>query len=120
MNARPETCVRASLINLLCVTIVSRLSSDTSVIQEGLSSNVSMFVRSFVFILATIALLFVISWQLTLTMLATIVPVIVFSFFFGKQMKKLQKKVQDEKAHISTIAEESFSNIRTVKAFATE
>lgn len=44
-------------------------------------------------------------------------------------MKDVQKKVQDSKAHISTLAEETFSNIRTVKgnlymvnwiAFATE
>lgn len=53
-------------------------------------------------------------------MLATIAPVILFSIFYGKIMKDVQKKIQDEKAHISTTAEECFSNIRTVKAFATE
>ena len=46
--------------------------------------------------------------------------VIIFSVVYGKIMKKTQKLVQDKKAHISTIAEETFSNIRTVKAFATE
>ena len=35
-------------------------------------------------------------------------------------MKKAQKVVQDRKAQISTLAEESFSNIRTVKAFSNE
>jgi ABC-type multidrug transport system fused ATPase/permease subunit len=35
-------------------------------------------------------------------------------------MKKAQKYVQEKKAVISTLAEESFSNVRTVKAFANE
>lgn len=68
--------------------IVSRLNSDTSVIQEGLSTNVSMFIRSFFFILGTVVILFYISWVLTLAMLASIMPVIIFSMYYGKQMKK--------------------------------
>lgn len=35
-------------------------------------------------------------------------------------MKVSQKKIQDSKAFISTVAEETFANVRTVKAFATE
>jgi ABC-type multidrug transport system fused ATPase/permease subunit len=100
--------------------LVSRLGSDTAVIQDGLSTNVSMFLRSFLFILVAFVFLFLISWELTLVMIGTIIPVIAFSVFYGKYMKVAQKKVQDNKAHISTIAEETFSNIRTVKAFATE
>jgi ABC-type multidrug transport system fused ATPase/permease subunit len=74
---------------LMDIYIVSRLNSDTSVIQEGLSTNVSMFVRSFIFILASFVLLFVLSWELTLAMLATIMPVIIFSVFYGGVMKTL-------------------------------
>ena len=79
-----------------------------------------MFIRSFIFIIATICFLFAISWALTLAMLGSILPVILFTIFYGKAMKLNQKEIQDKKALISTIAEESFSNIRTVKAFATE
>ena len=35
-------------------------------------------------------------------------------------MRQLQKSIQDNKAVISNIADESFANIRTVKAFANE
>lgn len=66
---------------------MSRLNSDTSVIQDGLSTNVSMFIRAFIFILAAIIVLFIISWELTLATLGTIIPVIVFSFIYGKKMK---------------------------------
>jgi ATP-binding cassette subfamily B (MDR/TAP) protein 9 len=53
-------------------------------------------------------------------MIASILPVIVFSVYYGKVMKKAQKIVQDRKATMSSIAEETFGNVRTVKAFATE
>jgi len=94
---------------------VSRLGSDTAVIQEGLSTNVSMFLRSFIFIMVSFVFLFIISWELTLAMIGSILPVIVFSVVYGRMMKSAQKKVQDSKAYISTLAEETFSNIRTVK-----
>jgi ATP-binding cassette subfamily B protein len=79
-----------------------------------------MFLRSFLFIIVAFVFLFIISWELTLVMIGTILPVIIFSVTYGKYMKTAQKKVQDGKAQISTVAEETFSNIRTVKAFATE
>jgi ABC-type multidrug transport system fused ATPase/permease subunit len=99
---------------------VSRLSDDIGKIQQGLSVNVAMFIRSMIFVIVSFVFLFVLSWQLTLTILVSISPVIVYSVFFGNVMKKTQKIVQDKKAAISTLAEESFSNIRTVKAFANE
>jgi ABC-type multidrug transport system fused ATPase/permease subunit len=35
-------------------------------------------------------------------------------------MRKIQKTIQEEKSHMNTIAEESFANVRTVKAFQNE
>lgn len=53
-------------------------------------------------------------------MIGSILPVIIFSVYYGEMMKVTQKKIQDSKALISSVAEETFSNVRTVKAFATE
>lgn len=39
---------------------------------------------------------------------------------YGKAIKFINKQISDTKAKASSIAEEAFSNIRTVKAFATE
>jgi len=52
--------------------------------------------------------------------LAFIIPEIVLAGFFGRFMKRLQIKIQDSKALSATVVEESFSNVRTVKAFSTE
>lgn len=79
-----------------------------------------MFIRSVVFVIASLVIVFIISWELTLVMIASIIPVMIFGVNFGRAMKRLQEKIQDEKAKISNQAEETFSNVRTVKAFATE
>jgi ABC-type multidrug transport system fused ATPase/permease subunit len=74
-------------LNIFNNNKVSRLGSDTAVIQEGLSTNVSMFLRSVIFILVSIVFVFIISWQLTLVMIGSILPVIIFSVYYGKVMK---------------------------------
>jgi ATP-binding cassette subfamily B (MDR/TAP) protein 9 len=79
-----------------------------------------MFIRSMIFVIVSFVFLFVLSWQLTLTIPVSISPVIVYSLFFGNVMKKTQKIVQDKRVAYSNLVEESFSNIRTVKAFANE
>ena len=79
-----------------------------------------MFIRSVVFVIASLVIVFIISWELTLVMIASIIPVMIFGVNFGRAMKRMQEIIQNEKAKISNQAEETFSNVRTVKAFATE
>ena len=42
--------------------MLSRISSDTTVVQDGLGTNISMFLRAFVFIIGTLVVLSYISW----------------------------------------------------------
>jgi ABC-type multidrug transport system fused ATPase/permease subunit len=63
---------------------------------------------------------FLISWKMTLFTLGIMLPSMLFGPVYGKFMRKINKSISDEKAAAANIAEEAFSNIRTVKAFATE
>jgi ABC-type multidrug transport system fused ATPase/permease subunit len=85
-----------------------------------MSTNISMAVRSIVFIIVVLVFLCVLSWQLTLVTFCAIIPIIGFMSFYGKRMRVISKQVQEEKALMNTSAEESFSNVRTVKAFSNE
>ena len=76
-------------IDWLIYLAVSRIGADIAVVQDGLSTNVSMFVRSFIFIIVAFIFVFIISWQLTLVIIGCIVPVLIFSVFFGKAMKSI-------------------------------
>jgi ABC-type bacteriocin/lantibiotic exporter with double-glycine peptidase domain len=68
--------------------LLSRLGSDIAVVQEGLTTNVSMLIRAVIFIIASLVIVFIISWELTLIMIASILPVMVFGVNYGNAMKK--------------------------------
>lgn len=42
--------------------ILSRMASDTAVVQDGFSTNISMFIRSSIFVIFSIAIMAYISW----------------------------------------------------------
>ena len=79
-----------------------------------------MFTRGLLFILTTLVIMLIISPILTAVTFGGIIPLFVFSRFYQRWMRTLQRTIQSEKAKMNTVAEESFSNIRTVKAFSNE
>ena len=89
---------------------MSRLNSDIQVIQDTLSTNISMFVRGTLFILVVIILLCFISLPLMGVVFCAIIPLIVFMAFFSRYMRTLQKDIWDTKGVMNTTVEESFAN----------
>ena len=65
-------------------------------------------------------IMFILSWKLALVILVLVPIFMFFTSVFSKYSKKLTMNFQDLTAEGSIIAEESFSNIRTVKSFSTE
>jgi len=57
---------------------------------------------------------------MTLFTLGLLIPASLVFPIWGNYRKKKEKIISDDKASASNKAEEAFSNIRTVKAFATE
>ena len=100
--------------------LTNRLSSDTTVLQNTVSANISMALRNFAAVAGGMVLLFITSPQLTALMLAIVPPVALGAVFYGRKVRKLSKDVQDALAKSSEVAEESLSGIRTVRSFAAE
>jgi len=100
--------------------VVSRLSADTAKIENALSTQVSLLVKSAVYNIVVLVMFFYISWKMTLFTLGVMLPTMLFGPIYGRFMRDINRKISDGKARASNIAEEAFSNIRTVKAFATE
>jgi ATP-binding cassette, subfamily B (MDR/TAP), member 9 len=67
--------------------LLSRLSSDTTVIQDALGTNISMLLRTLISIIATLVILGLISWKLTLVLLAGVFPVVFIGVGIGRTMK---------------------------------
>ena len=100
--------------------LTNRLASDTAVLQNTVSVNLSMALRFGIGVLGGVAMLMWMSPRLTAVTLA-VVPVVAFgSAYYGRVIRRLSKQVQDALARASEVAEESLGGIRTVRAFANE
>lgn len=100
--------------------LMSRLASDTTVLQNTVSVNVSMALRGLASAVGGVVLLAITSWKLTLLILVVVPPVSIGAVVFGRQVRGLSRRVQDALAKAGEIAEETLSGIRTVRAFARE
>ncbi|CAF3540080.1 unnamed protein product [Rotaria sordida] len=100
--------------------LVNRLSSDTEVMSNAVTQNISDGLRALTQSVAGVGLMLYISPQLALVGLTTVPPVAVGAILFGRFIKQLSRKVQDALAKATDVAEERFSNIRTVKSFSKE
>jgi ATP-binding cassette subfamily B protein len=98
----------------------SRLASDTTVLQNTVSVNVSMALRSLLTVLGGVVALAWTSPRLTALMLAVVPPVALGAVAYGRRVRRLSREVQDALAAASEIAEESFAGVRTVRSFAAE
>ena len=69
---------------------------------------------------AGIGMMFYMSPQLALVSLSVVPPVAAWGVLMGRKVRSTSRKVQDDLAEATQVAEERISNIRTVRAFAQE
>jgi ABC-type multidrug transport system fused ATPase/permease subunit len=100
--------------------LINRLSSDCTLLQDAVTTNISMALRSVVQCIGSSVLLAAISWQLTAIMLTCLPAIIVIMRLYGNWAKSISKAVQDALANSTSMAEETLSNIRTVRSFSRE
>lgn len=98
--------------------LLSSISNDTQQVQRALTINISVALRYLLQVFGGIVLMIIISPKLTMLILLVIPIIGISSFFWGKKLQKLSRKMQDLVAESNVIAEESISAIRTVKIFA--
>ena len=100
--------------------ILSRLTTDTTLLQSIVGSTASMALRNALILAGGIVMLFVTNAKLTLLALLvvpiTVVPILVI----GRKVRRLSRDSQDRVADVGAFAEESFNAIRDVQAFTHE
>ncbi|MGZ3726530.1 MAG: ABC transporter ATP-binding protein [Pseudobdellovibrio sp.] len=100
--------------------LMSRISNDTTIVQNAVSVNISMGLRNFAGAVGGLLLMSYTSPQLTLSMLLVIPPVALGAAIFGKRIRAFSRNAQDNLASASIVAEETISGIRTVRSFSQE
>ena len=100
--------------------LMSRLSSDCTVLQKAVSVNLSMLVRNLAAALGAIFLMLLTSAELTLFLLFILPPIAIGAAKIGKKVKRLSRESQNALAEASEVAEENLAAMRTVKSFGQE
>ena len=100
--------------------ILSRLTTDTSIIQTVLGSSLSMAVRNIILLVGGLVLVIISSPKMSFV-LAVLVPLIVFPLvLLARNLRQASKTAQEKVADLAVLAEETVSGIRSVHAFSQE
>ena len=100
--------------------LMSRISSDATILQNAVSVNISMGLRNLAGALGGLSMMIYTSPKLAMTMLIVVPPVAFGAGIFGRRIRGFSKKSQDALAQASIVAEETISGMRTVRSFAQE
>jgi len=100
--------------------LVSRIISDTSVVQQVITSYLSQFISGLLTIIGVIGLLFAMEWQMTLVMILCVPLMFVVLFPLGKRMGRIARKTQDETATFNGSIQQTLSEARLMKSSTAE
>lgn len=100
--------------------VLSRLTTDTMLIETVVGSSMSIALRSFVSGIGALLIMLSVSWKLTLMVLMVGPLIVIPVIFFGRRVQRLSREGQDNLATASARASEALSSIQTVQAFTQE
>lgn len=98
----------------------SRISADTGQIQEAVTGLLAELLRGILTMIIGIGLILAISAKMTLLMLSVVPIIVVIALIFGKYIRKMSRKAQDQLAESNTVVQETLQGISNVKAFSNE
>jgi ATP-binding cassette subfamily B protein len=100
--------------------VLSRLTTDTTVVQTVVGSSLSMGLRNTVMGAGALIALIVTNPYVMAQVLAILVLVVLPSLYFGQRVRKLSRASQDRVADSSAIAAEVLNAIPVVQGFVQE
>jgi ATP-binding cassette subfamily B protein len=100
--------------------VLSRLTTDTTLIQSLSGIGLSILLRSTVSFAGSLVLLLLTNLKLALIIFALIPTVLAPMLIFGRRVRRLSRDSQDRVADTSGLAGETLNAIQTVQAFTLE
>eukprot|EP00041_Stephanoeca_diplocostata_P031069 m.958248 g.958248 ORF g.958248 m.958248 type:complete len:752 (+) comp23879_c0_seq13:259-2514(+) len=100
--------------------LTNRLSADTLEIGKALADNVSNGLRSATQAVVGVSLMVYLSPKLATVFLLVIPPIGLVGVYFGRTIQRLSRETQNALADATSRAEETFSNMYSIKAFNQE
>ncbi|MDC3235171.1 ABC transporter transmembrane domain-containing protein [Candidatus Puniceispirillum sp.] len=100
--------------------VLSRITTDTSIVQTVMTSTLSMAARNFLLLVGGLVMVVLSSPKMSLVVLVVVPLVVVPLILMGRRLKDASRLAQDRLADVGVEAEETVSAIRTVQAFGRE
>ena len=100
--------------------VLSRLTTDTTLIQTLVGTSISMALRNMLLFIGGLAMLFVTSVKLSSVIIVLLAAVVLPIVVFGRRVRKLSRASQDRVADASALAGEILNAMPTVQAYTRE
>ena len=100
--------------------IMSRLTSDVTVLQNLVTSVMVNLVVQGVTFFGMVGFLFYINWKLTLITFAILPLTVLILYRASRRLRDVGHSIQSQLAALSAVVQEAFGAIRVVRSFATE
>ena len=107
-------------LNIRTGEVLSRLTTDIQIVENLLSTSISVALRNLLTLVGALALLVVVSPKLTGLVLLIFPVVLAPLFLFGRRVRRLTMSTQDRFASAVGYAGESLDALETVQAFGRE
>jgi len=100
--------------------IMSRITTDTTLLQSIIGSSFSMAMRSVLMFIGALIMLFATNIKLTLIVLVSVPFVLIPLLIYGRRVRALSRKSQDSIADVGSYAGEAIEHIKTVQSYTRE
>lgn len=100
--------------------IMSRITTDTTLLQSIIGSSFSMAIRSALMLIGALVMLFATNIKLTFIVLLSVPFILIPILFYGRKVRKLSRKSQDSMADVGSYAGEAIEHIKTVQSYTHE
>jgi ATP-binding cassette subfamily B protein len=100
--------------------VISRLTSDTTLIENAVGSSLSIALRNLLILIGGLVMLFTTNLKLTLLVLAGVPLVVAPIVLFGRRVRRFARISQDRVADLGNRIDETIHEIRIVQAYGHE
>jgi ATP-binding cassette subfamily B protein len=100
--------------------IMSRLTTDTTLLQTIIGSSLSMALRSSLTLVGALVLLLITNLKLSAMVLGSVPLVLMPIILYGRRVRALSTRSQDSIAHVGSYAGEIIQHIKTVQSYNRE
>ena len=100
--------------------LISRVTNDVNVVNGGVSASFVTMVKEPLLIIVFLTIAFTLSWKLTLLAFVVFPFVLLIITGIGRTLHKQSGLMQEKMADITSVLQETISNVKVVKAFAME